>query len=167
MLKYLLVSFFLIFTSSCEKIDFFYEDSKSFESPLYNKSIYEISGDEIPYVYQYVVDYLGGKSSNKYYLISIYIEEEKVKRAVQTNQAISRMDYEIDFSYNVKNLEKNCGVFNRKITSTFTYTPKSSGFNFGSDKSLDKMYEIIIQKNLEQFVNFVSKDGISNCIDEN
>ena len=77
------------------------------------------------------------------------------------------MDYEIDFSYNVKNLEKNCGVFNRKITSTFTYTPKSSGFNFGSDKSLDKMYEIIIQKNLEQFINFVSKDGISNCIDEN
>ena len=165
MIKFFLILILSFIINSCNKLEFVYDGSINPENPLYNKSIYEFSGKDIPFLYKHVAGYLG-TANEELYLISISTSEKKIKRAVQSNQAVSKLDYELDISYQVKDMSKKCIIFNKNIVSKFSYTPKSAGYNFGSDKSLDKMYEDATQNNLRDFVNLVSKNNISDCLNE-
>ena len=42
-------------------------------------------------------------------------------------------------------------------------TPKSEGYNFGTDTSLEKKYELIIEENLSQFISYISAVSIDIC----
>ena len=44
-------------------------------------------------------------------------------------------------------------VFNKKIITDFSFTPKSAGYNFGSDRSFDKLYSNGVDRNISNFVN--------------
>ena len=41
----------------------------------------------------------------------------------------------------------------KKFLSYFSIIPKSSGYNYGTDASLEKKYELAITENLNQFVS--------------
>ena len=41
--------------------------------------------------------------------------------------------------------------------------PKSSGYNYGTDASLEKKYELSVTNNLNQFITFVSGVDLNNC----
>ena len=49
------------------------------------------------------------------------------------------------------------------INSYFSIIPKSSGYNYGADTSLEKKYELAIGDNLNQFVSILSDTNIDNC----
>ena len=53
----------------------------------------------------YAARYFGNTSSPTFY-VKINIEEEKTKRSVQSNQAISKIDYELTFIYSFKKSRK-------------------------------------------------------------
>ena len=40
---------------------------------------------------------------------------------------------------------------------------KSEGYNFGTDTSLEKKYELVITDNLSQFISLISVDNVKNC----
>ena len=63
----------------------------------------------------------------------------------------------------LKSIKLNCLVYNKEILSTFTINPKSSGYNFGTDVSLEKKYELAIKENLDRFISNVSSIDINNC----
>ena len=48
--------------------------------------------------------------------------------------------------------------------SSFTITPKSSGYDYGTDASLEKNYELVVTENLNSFVSFLSAADIDNCL---
>ena len=60
-------------------------------------------------------------------------------------------------------VEKNCEVFSKEILSYFNIIPKSEGYNFGTDTSLEKKYELVIIDNLSQFISLISVDNVKNC----
>ena len=151
------IFFFLI---SCEGIVFTYKDD--LKNPIYKKTNLIISGKDIPSVYRYSSRYFGNGLEDVYTL-SIFIEEIKTKRAVQSNQAVSKLDYELKFDYSLSNKLKGCLVFSKMIVSKFSYVPKSSGYNFGSDNSLEKSYELAARNNLQQFIDLISSQNISEC----
>ena len=163
MIQKLSIVFLFIFLISCSNVNFVYEKNNNLTNPIYNKTFYNFSGKEITSAYRYADIYFGS-SENSEYELDIKIEEKKIKRSVQSNQAIAKLDYELSFFYNLRNVDKKCLVYNKNIISNFSYVPKSSGYNFGSDQSLIKMYDLAAKENMGKFSVFLSEVDINSCI---
>ena len=164
-LKICSLLFFLVLLS-CNNLDFVYKDNINLTNPVYKKTSINLSGINIPSFYGLALRYLG-KDKEKLYRLTIEINEEKIKRSVESNQAVSKLDYNLTFAYELVNIEKNCLVFEKDIPSSFTFEPRSSGYNFGSDQSLEKMYELAIKESLEKLIKFISAIDVFVCDNEN
>ena len=165
LLRLIFIFLFLVLVG-CGGIDFVHGNKINLTNPIYNKTLVQFSGKEISSAYRYISAYIG-KNKDPMYTLEIEISEEKTKRSIQSNQAVSRMDYQLEFTYELKDNLSGCLLYEKNIFSKFSYVPKSSGYNFGSDESLDKMYELITEKNIEQFINFISGTNLNSCINEN
>ena len=66
-----------------------------------------------------------GDNKDDVYNLLINIEEKKTKRSVETNQTISTLRYDLNFTYQLESISKNCLIFEREIQSNFSVTPKS------------------------------------------
>ncbi len=164
LLKFLFISFLFVLTS-CSDIEFLYGDTKNLTNPLYKNVSYKFEGNNIPGLYVQASRYLGVSESPMFEL-KIQIKENKTKRSVESNQAIAKMDYELEYFFTLKKLNEDCDIYNKKIFSRFSYVPKSSGYNYGSDESLEKMYELASKNSLEKFVNNVSDINLTVCDNE-
>ena len=149
----------ILYMASCSGIEFVYKEQENLTNPIYNKTVVNLSGKEIPFAQRYISTYIGN-GSDKMYSLGIGISEEKIKRSVQSNQAVSKMDYNLEFVYSLRDLNKNCVVYEKSLFSNFSYVPKSEGYNFGSDESLDQMYKLATKENIERFVRFISEEKL-------
>ena len=165
MIKNFYIFFVFVFCLGCESLEFTYNNSNSLKNPILNNTVVNFYGEEIDALFKYKSRYFG-KSNGEKYNLDITIKEEKIKRSVQTNQAIKKLDYEINLEYVLYNNSIRCIVDQKSITSFFTYEPKSSGYNFGSDQSLNNLYEIAISNNFEEFINYSNTNDLSKCLYE-
>ena len=163
-LKIFLISI-LLFLVSCSNLEFVYKNDLDLNNPLYKKTSFVISGLEIQSFYSQNLRYFGEYEEELYKLI-IKIEEEKTKKSVKSNQAISKLDYKIIFNYQLLNNNKNCVVYSRQLISRFTFEPRSAGYNFGSDQSLINLYNRAGGNNLQQFIDNLSDVNLESCINE-
>ena len=148
-----------------QNINFIYTDNYSLTNPLHNKSSIKLFGKDIAAVRKYASRYFGNKQENDY-TININITEEKTKRSVKDNQAISKLDYELLFEYSLFDNLKMCETYKKNIVSRFSFVPKSSGYNFGSDRSLERSYELATKENLRDFISAVASTNIEECLNE-
>ncbi len=154
------------FIYACGGVNFTYENNRNITNPIYNETNLVFLGKEIPSAYRYATSYIG-KSNQPLYDLFVNISENTTKRSVQKNQAVSKLDYELSFKYTLKKHGGNCNLFEKIIFSRFSYAPKSSGYNFGSDESLEKKYELASKDNLQKFISNVSGIDLGVCADEN
>ncbi len=161
-MKKFFILFLILFIVSCGNFDFVYEDEKSSLNPIYQKTNILISGADLPYVKSYAAN-LFGKSVNDDFNLTIRIDEKQIKRSVETNQAISNLSYELRFYYSLESISLNCVVYNQEILSTFSINPKSSGYNYGTDASLEKKYELSVSDNLNKFIANLSNIELNIC----
>jgi hypothetical protein len=82
---------------------------------------------------------------------------------VETNQATSNLRYELRFYYTLTSIKKECIIYEKEIVSYFSIIPRSSGYNYGTDASLEKKYELVVEDNLNQFVSILSDINTDNC----
>ncbi len=157
---YLLIFLFVL---SCSQVEFVYKDSKNLINPLYEKTQVNTSGLDLNYIGSYLPMFFGENKGNAFSL-SINIEEKKTKRSVETNQATSNLRYQLRFSYSLISNTKDCVTYRKEILSFFSIIPKSDGYNYGTDASLEKRYELAIVDNLNRFVSLLSDVEINNCI---
>jgi len=162
MKKLFLITVF-IFIISCSNFDFVYKEDKNLINPLYEKTEVSISGFNINYMNSYLPMFFGNNKEN-YFNLSIKIEQNKTNRSVETNQVVSKLRYELKFIYTLFLNEKNCVNFKRELTSSFSINPKSSGYNYGTDTSLEKKYELAINENLNRFVSIIVDRDLNNCL---
>ena len=161
MKKLFLISIF-VFIISCGDIDFIYKEDKNLINPLYEKTKVITSGFNINFMNSYLPMFFGNNKDNLFNL-SIKIEQNKTKRSVETNQATSKLRYELKFIYSLVLNEKNCVTFNKELISYFSVIPKSSGYNYGTDTSLEKKYELAITENLNRFISIIADTDLNNC----
>ena len=161
MKKFFFITLF-IFIVSCGSIDFVYKEDKNLINPLYEKTEVSISGFNINFMNSYLPMFFGNNNED-YFNLSIKIEQSKTKRSVETNQVASKLRYELKFIYTLFLNEKNCVNFKRELTSSFSINPKSSGYNYGTDTSLEKKYELAITENLNRFVSIIANRDLNNC----
>lgn len=156
----------LFFLTACSSIDFNYKNNRDIINPIYNKVKYTFEGKELVSIYSVASLYFGS-NDDPIYEMSIRINEKVTKKSVQKNQALSKVDYELSFDYLLKKNRSGCIVYDKNIISRFSYSPKSSGENFGSDKSLEKLYELAGKENLTDFLKGLGGKDLSLCLDEN
>ena len=147
---------------SCSNIEFVYKEKGNLINPLYEKTNVVSSGVDLVFIQSYIPTVFGSVKEKDFNLL-INIEEKKIKRSVETNQATSNLRYELRFTYTLESINKNCITYKKEILSFFSIIPKSSGYNYGTDASLEKKYELAIIENLNQFVSFLSGVDINNC----
>ena len=152
----------LLFVISCSGLEFTYNDDSNLINPLYEKTKVNKTGVDLTFIKSYIPMLFGKNKEDKFTLI-INIEEKKVKRSVETNQATSNLRYELRFFYTLILNKKDCVTYNKEILSTFSILPKSAGYNYGTDTSLEKKYELAVTDNVNQFISLLSDAEISKC----
>ena len=148
--------------ASCNNMDFVYDNNKKNINPLYGKTSINTSGLELSFMNSYIPIFFGENNENIFNL-SININEKKTKRSVETNQAASNLRYELRFVYSLVSNTKNCITYEKEILSSFSIIPKSSGYDYGTDASLEKKYELAIIESLNRYVSLLSEVDINNC----
>ncbi len=161
-MKRLFFVILFIFIISCGDIDFIYKEDKNLTNPLYEKTEVGTSGLDITFINSYLPMFFGNKKENLFNL-SIEVEQNKIKRSVETNQATSKLKYELKFIYTLVLNEKKCVTFNKELISHFSIIPKSSGYNYGTDSSLEKKYQLAITENLNRFVSIIIDRDLNSC----
>lgn len=165
MIKKFNLFIFLLFVAACANLEFTYDNNAEINNPIFNKTKVTLSGKELTSVYMIIPEIIGVSQEDSYELY-ININESKKRRSVQNNQAVAKVDHKLNFKYELYNINKNCNIYRKEIISRFTYVPKSSGFNFGSDKSLENKYELAVKKNLKDFVDSMPAEDSFVCINE-
>ena len=161
-MKKLFFSFLFFFIVSCNGVEFVYKNEKNIINPLYQKTKVITSGTDLSFMNSYLPMYFG-KSDEYTYNLQINVNEKKTKRSVETNQATSNLRYELRFYYTLTSIKNNCITFEKEIISYFSIIPKSSGYNYGADTSLEKKYELAVSDNLNQFISILSDINLDNC----
>ncbi len=151
-----------VFITACSNIEFVYKENKNLINPLYEKTDLNTSGLDVNFINSYIPMFFGENKEDIFKLL-INIEENKIKRSVETNQATSKLRYELRFIYTLILNKENCVTFNKELLSSFSIIPKSSGYNYGTDASLEKKYELAITENLNRFVSIISNVDINSC----
>ena len=162
-MKKFCIAILISFIVSCSNLEFVYGDKENVSNPIYQKTKVVLSGADLPYLKSYVPVLFGKNISSDFYLL-IRTEEKQTKRSVETNQATSSLSYELRFFYSLESNDLKCVVYKQEILSTFSINPKSSGYNYGTDTSLDKKYELSVSNNLDRFVSNISNKNLNVCI---
>ena len=161
-MKKLFLIFLFFFVISCSGVEFVYKNDKNLINPLYQKTKVITSGTDLIFMNSYLPMFFG-ENNEQAYILKININEKKTKRSVETNQATSNLRYELRFYYTLTSIKKDCITYEKEIVSYFSIIPKSSGYNYGTDTSLEKKYELAIGNNLNQFVSILSNTNIDSC----
>jgi len=158
----------VIFVSlaSCTKINFLLAENTG-ANFLKNKTSVYISGWDNPVLKESFFLKLGEASDNRFLLTADAIQKQ-TKRSVDENQVAKKIDYKIIINYSLSDVEKKCSNISNNQTSSFSFTPKSSGYNFASDVLFENLLKEAVLENVNSFMQFANNALLSqNCINEN
>ena len=165
-MRFAFISVVVFFSlTSCANINFLL-DENSGTNFLKNKTSVYVSGWNNPVLKEAFFLRLGEASDNRFFLTA-EVTQKQTKRSVDENQVAKKIDYKIIINYNLSDIEKNCSNISNSQTSSFSFTPKSSGYNFASDVLLKNLYEEAILSNVNSFVYFANnKLNSYKCLNE-
>ena len=158
----------LVFFSlaSCTNIDFMLDENDEADF-LKNKTTAYINGWDNPVLKEAFFLRLGEASDNRF-LITAEAIQKQTKRSVDENQVAKKIDYKIIINYSLSDVEKKCSNISNSQTSSFSFAPKSSGYNFASDVLFENLLKEAVLENVSGFIDFANSTLQSqNCIDEN
>ena len=151
MIKKYLACCFLLFTFSCANIDLVLKNNTE-TNPLKDKTILLMNKDLEERFVRGLYSYFGNNKANEYILKTTF-SESKENRVVKQNQVAEKIEYTLVVDYELFYKTSECKIFSKKIISKFSFTPKSAGYNFGSDRSFDKLYESSVNQNINNFID--------------
>ena len=165
-MKFIFIKIVVFFSLiSCTNINFLINEDEGADF-LKNKTAVYISGWNNPIIKE-MFFFKFGKASDKRFLLTAEINETQKKRSVGVNQVAKKIDYKITVDYVLSDIGKKCSDVLNIQTSRFSFTPKSSGYNFASDVLFDNLLKEAILENLNSFLAFANnKIQKQNCLDE-
>lgn len=158
--KYIFCSL-LFFIFSCSNIEFVLKDS-SLTNPLKDKTVLLIDKSSEERFVRGLYSYFGNNKKNEYILKTKFLEK-KENRIIKKNQVAEKIEYTLEVDYDLFYKTIECKVFNKKVITRFSFTPKSAGYNFGSDRSFDKLYSSSVNQNISNFIDSLNIN--KNCLE--
>ena len=162
MIKKIFYLFCIVITISCSNIELVLKESDS-TNPYKNGTSVAFDGERNEKFAKELFSFFGSDTENKYILTTSFVEK-KENRLVKVNQVAEKIDYKISIGYKLYYIKKACEVFNKKMISNFSFTPKAFGYNFGTDRSLEELYKKSIRSSIQNFINLAPKDKKPLCI---
>jgi len=166
-MRFIFVSVLVFFSlASCTNINFLLAENTG-ANFLKNKTAVYVSGWDNPVLKEVFFLKLGEVSDNRF-LLAAEAFQKQTKRSVDENQVAKKIDYKIIINYSLSDIKKKCSNVSNIQTSSFSFTPKSSGYNFASDVLFEDLLKGAVLENVNSFVEFANSALQSqNCIDEN
>jgi hypothetical protein len=150
-----LIFIIFFFILSCGSIEFVAKDNNG----LKNKVYIVTSGNEEVRFTKELYSFFGNNKNYDYILKTTFVEQ-KENRVVKQNQVAEKIDYTFEVEYELFYKTKNCLVFKKEIISRFSFTPKSFGYNFGADRSFEKLYTNTTRQNIQKFIDLAPLNTI-------
>ena len=141
--------FFFIF--SCSNIEFVLKDSSPI-NPLKNKTMLLVDKNSEEKFVRGLYSNFGNNEKYEYILKTTFLEK-KENRIVKNNQVAQKIEYTLEVNYKLFYKTRTCKIYDKTIISKFSFTPKSAGYNFGSDRSFDKLYKSSVDQNINKFID--------------
>ena len=151
----------LLFILSCSNIDFVLKN-ESQTNPLKDITALLIDKKTEERFVRRLYSYFGNSEEYQYILKTNFLEK-KENRIVKNNQVAEKIEYTLRIEYELFYKTSECRVFNKTIISKFSFTPKSAGYNFGSDRSFDNLYSSSIDQNINNFIGSLQIN--KNCLE--
>tara|TARA_Y100000768_G_scaffold330594_1_gene269388 strand:+ start:256 stop:756 length:501 start_codon:yes stop_codon:yes gene_type:complete len=151
---------------SCSNINFLLA-TKEGSDFLKNKTLVYVDGWDNPVLKETLFLRVGEAKENRF-VLTANVSEKQTKKSVGENQVALKIDYKIMIDYSLNDTINKCPDIKNKQISNFSFTPKSSGYNFASDVLLDSLYEEAALNNVSNFISFANdKLRAYKCLDEN
>ena len=148
--KYIAYSF-LFFIFSCTNIEFVLKDNNQ-SNPLKNKTLLLIDKNSQERFVRGLYSYFGNNEQHEYIIKTRFLER-KENRIIKNNQVAEKIEYSLEADYELFYKTRECKVFEKTIITKFSFTPKSAGYNFGSDRSFEKLYNSSVNQNINNFID--------------
>ena len=162
MIKKYIICVSLFFVVSCSNIEFVLKDYQQNGNQLKNKTILIIDKNTEERFVNRLYSYFGNNQKYEYILKTNFLER-KENRIVKNNQVAEKIEYTLKVDYSLFYKTNECEIFKKTVITKFSFTPKSAGYNFGSDKSFDKLYEGSVDQNINNFINSLQIN--KNCLE--
>jgi len=140
----------LFFIFSCSNVEFVLKDSSQM-NPLKDKTLVVVDKDINNRLTRGLYSFFGNNKKYEYILKTKFLER-KENRIVKNNQVAEKIEYTLEIDYDLFYKTSECKIFKKKIITSFSFTPKSAGYNFGSDRSFDKLYVSSVDQNINNFI---------------
>jgi hypothetical protein len=160
MIKRYIAYSLLFFVVSCNNIEFVLKNNSE-TNPLKEKTTLLIDKNSEERFVSALYSYFGNNEKRDYILKTTFLEK-KDNRIVKNNQVAEKIVYTLEVDYELFYKTSECKIFEKTIISKFSFTPKSAGYNFGSDKSFDKLYNSSVNQNINNFINTLQINN--NCL---
>ncbi len=161
MIKKYIICSLLFFILSCSNIDFVLKNSTE-TNPLKDKTLLLIDKNSEERFARGLYSYFGNNEKHEYILKTKFLEK-KENRVIKNNQVAEKIDYTLSVDYVLFYKTIGCKIFKKSIVTKFSFTPKSAGYNFGSDRSFDKLYNSGVDQNIKNFVEALNIN--KNCLE--
>ena len=150
---------------SCSNIVFLL-DTNEVSDFLKNKTLIYTGGWDNPVLKDELFLKFGEAKENKF-ILNAQVDEKQTKKSIGENQVAIKVEYKIIVDYVLIDTTNSCPEIKNRQISNFSFTPKSSGFNFASDVLLGSLYEEAILNNVNNFISYANNTLKSNqCLDE-
>ena len=156
MIKIIFSSILFIFILSCNSIELLLNESDS-PNLIKNKVIIIASGEGNERYVRDLYSFFGDTKNGEYILVTTFTEK-KENLVVKKNQVAEKINYELSISYELFYKNRECKILDKKNMTKFTISPKSSGYNFGTDRSFEKLYSSSIKKNIQNFIRSIPSE---------
>ena len=151
MIKKNLTLFFLFSLIACSNFEFVLKDS-DLENKFKNKVSIFFDGYKNKIFTEELYFFLGDNKDGEFILVTKF-SEKKENRIIKKNQVAEKIDYKLIINYELYYESRNCKIYEKKIVSKFAFVPKSFGYNFGTERSLEKLYKSSIKRNIKKFID--------------
>lgn len=151
MIKKFITFVFMLLVVACSNVEFVLKESNEV-NPLKDKTLLLMDKSSNERFVRALYSYFGKNEKYEYILQTNFLEN-KENRVVKNNQVAEKIEYNLKINYILFYKTSECVIFNKTIISKFSFTPKSSGYNFGSDRSFDRLYTNSVDQNINNFIN--------------
>ena len=151
MIKKLIACILLLFIFSCSSIEFVLKDTGQ-TNPLKDKTALLMDKSSDEKFARGLYSYFGNNEKYDYILKTQFLET-KENRIIKNNQVAEKIEYTLKVNYSLFYKTSECEIFNKTIISKFSFTPKSAGYNFGSDRSFNRLYSNSVDRNINEFID--------------
>ena len=164
MKKIVFILTIILILNNCGGFEFVYKTNKN-DFLIKNTIDINVDGDDADQVYASLRDMVGDKEDNPKYKLLVNSLKTESAEVVKKDATASKFKIQFLISYVFYNVNKNCKVLNKEITTISTYSVKSSGYSFGTDFSKDESTTNNIDKNINEFIfTLTTLSSLNNCI---